>query len=135
MVVRILSDTNIESGVSEVQSDLEDHGLRKYFADKCYGPEVVWICIILMCRDSRHEFKQRKRYIKKEQVLSFDLMFDSPTMEHSTVQKRRQIIAEKLYYEAPAIVTKYKFKEFDTPRFIQDWREWVLSLNWMDPPE
>lgn len=48
-----------------------------------------------MCRDPRWNFKQRIRFVKKENCLYMDLMFDWNTMVNADQKTRKQIAAKK----------------------------------------
>lgn len=126
----MVSDSDIESGLHEVL-----HGsrvrLEDYFIDRVYGDSGVALGIVLMCRDPRWNFKQRIRFDRKDNCLYMDLMLDLPTMTQADFEGRKRIVAEKIVSEVPAIIAKYKMKDFDLTRFSSDLKSWFETNNWL----
>jgi hypothetical protein len=59
-----------------------------------------------------------------------DIMLDLAVMTSSKTSTRKRIVAEKFLDEVPQIIAKYKFKEFDLPRFSADLRNWFKQNEW-----
>ncbi|WP_031454661.1 hypothetical protein [Flavobacterium chungangense] len=49
---------------------------RDFFYSKNYGTDINKFVVVLMCRNSEYNFKQRIRFIKKEKALYMDIMLD-----------------------------------------------------------
>ncbi|MEP6929841.1 MAG: hypothetical protein ABI850_07505, partial [Flavobacterium sp.] len=60
----ITADINFESGVREVLGVIPIREYKDYFYVKNYGFDLIGVYIVLMCRDSEYNFKQRIRFIK-----------------------------------------------------------------------
>lgn len=129
----ITCDADIESGLDKVLNSLHDEGFKDYFVDQFYDDSGIKITVVLMCRDPRLIFKQRIRFSKKENKLYTDIMLDLNIMSRADPATRKRIVAEKLIHEVPQIVAKYKFKDFDLPRFSRDLREWFEIHGWVEP--
>ena len=130
----ITYDANTESGLNEIT-----HGMTtsfdNYFVDRFYDDSGIEMAIVLMCRDPQWNFKQRIRFAKKENCLYMDIMLDLDVMSHADPMTRKQIVSEKVVNEIPQIVAKYKFKDFDLPRFSSDLRKWFEQNGWIDKQE
>jgi hypothetical protein len=128
----ITYDANTESGLAEITYGMT-RSFENYFTDRFYDDSGIEMAIILMCRDPRLNFKQRVRFVKKENCLYMDIMLDLHVMSRSDPETRKRIVAEKIMTEVPQIVMKRRFKDFDLPRFTKDLREWFENHNWIDP--
>jgi len=126
----ITSDSNAESGVGEATRGLTQ-ALGDYFADRLYNDSDIEMAICLMCRDPSWNFKQRIRFVKKENCLYMDIMLDLDVMKYAERFHRKEVIGGKLVSEVPEIIAKKKFKGFDLPRFTKDLREWFEDNEWI----
>jgi len=81
-----------------------------------------------MCRDPYLNFKQRIRFEKKSSWLSLDIMLDFDQFKNLDQNQRNKIAAEKFISEIPAIIAKYKFKDFDLERFSADLSKFMKKL-------
>ncbi|MDR7212732.1 hypothetical protein [Flavobacterium piscis] len=126
----ISADIDWESGVREVLGLIPQREFKDFFYTKNYGIDLNDIFIVLMCRDSEYNFKQRIRYVKKERALYMDIMLDSDLFAKITQEERNKIVFEKLIKEVPEIIAKYKFKDFDLERFKEDWTELINSIDY-----
>ena len=129
----VTCDADIESGLNELLNALNRDGFGKYFEDRFYDDSGVKITVVLMCRDPRWNFKQRIRFSKKENKLYTDIMLDIAVMSSVDLAMRKRIVSERIVNEVPQIVAKYKFKDFDLPRFTSDLREWFEQYGWIEP--
>ncbi len=120
-----------KSKVDKVLYDLRDLGFGRFFEEKDYGESVAEIGIILMCQDASLNLKQRIRFSKQEKKLSMDIMLDLEQMMQLDHESRRKIIAEKIVTEVPLVLRKYKFKDFDLPRFSKDLSDWFKQHGWL----
>ncbi|SRR6266581_3315421 len=131
MKMFITCDAWWESKVDKVQGDLADLGFRRFFEDKDYGASVAEIGLILMCQRASLNLKQRIRFVKQKRDFSMDIMLDLEQMMQVDHESRRKIIAEKIATEVPLVLKKYKFKDFDLPRFSQDLSDWFKQHGWL----
>ena len=126
------SDANSESKINEILNALDDSYFNEYFADKYYDDSGIEMAVVFMCRDPRRNFKQRIRFVKKENTLYMDIMLDLNVMSCSDSETRRRIVGDKMVNEIPEIIHKYKFNDFDLPRFTKDLREWFEDNGWIE---
>jgi hypothetical protein len=131
MHFRITSDTNAESGVGEVVTEISG-ATREHFASKAYGAGLSGLCVVLMCRDPELKFKQRIRFAKKERRLYMDVMLDLERMVDLSHDDRRRLVAAALEDEVPAALHKYAFPEFDYATFVADLQSWLGSIRGED---
>lgn len=128
MDVGITSDTKDESSVGNVSGDLSGP-TRKRFRTKDYDPGVAGVVVVLMCRDPRLKFKRRVRFVKKEKYLYMDIMLELEQMVPLDHVSRRRILIERICDEAPAILRKYRLKDFDEARFVEVFRSWLQGFD------
>lgn len=126
------ADSNSEAKIYEVLYALDDDGFENDFEPRFYDDSGTEIAIILVCRDPARNFKQRIRFLKKENCLYVDIMLDLETMCRSNLVIKKRIVGEKMVSELPQIIAKYKFKDFDLPRFSSDLREWFEQNGWIE---
>ena len=107
--------------------------MRKAFDGEDYGPGLSEIYVVFMCRTPDLVFKQRIRTDRKELVLYMDIFLDYHLMVKGPIERRWDHLARKLYDELPPIVAKYKLKNFDTTRFIADFRKFMEGTGMMKP--
>ena len=131
MKMFITGDIFWESKVDKVLGDLERLDYRSFFEDKDYGESVAEIGLILMCQRASLNLKQRIRFSKQKKDLSMDIMLDLEQMMQLDHESRRKIIAAKIVAEVPLVLKKYKFKDFDLPRFSQDLSDWFKQRGWL----
>lgn len=129
MYIFITGDYNVESKVNEVLNRLYDLKIDEYFSKQDYCGELYGFSLVLMCRDKIHNFTQRKRYDKKERKIRMDIMLDLEEFIKIDSSERERIVAQKLVEELPLALAKYKFKNFDLPRFTEDLRSWFINNN------
>lgn len=129
MILKFSGDFDWESRVGKIVTDLNSE--RGYFEEKEYGESIKKVFIVLMCSNPDFNFKQRTRFSKDEHTLYADIMLDLKQFKIISHTDRERIIAEKLLSEIPAIVLKYKFKNFDLERFKIDLKGWFEKLKWI----
>ncbi|RDI13194.1 hypothetical protein [Flavobacterium sp. AG291] len=122
MRVNILCDIYWESRVDWVTHALSDAGYRNFFDEQDYGSSINNLVIIMMCRDSYLNFKQRIRFSKKEKTLYMDIMLDLDQFMKIAQKEREEIVVDKLISEVPLIIAKYKFKDFNLLAFEKDFK-------------
>jgi len=131
MRFRIVSDSNVEAGLSEISDGLFEGGFRNYFGEKSYDNSGLALGVVLMCRDPELDFKRRVRFSKQDNTLYVDVMLDLQQMSLADAAKRRRLVAEKLTAEIPKIIAKYKFKDFDLSTFSSDLQKWFEENGWV----
>ena len=62
-----------------------------------------------------------------------DIMFSLPDMIALDDEGRKRLVAERLWQEVPAIVSKYKIQDFDTERFLADYENWLRGTGLLTP--
>lgn len=118
----ITCDIYWESRVDWVLEALYESGYKSFFEEQDYGSSINSLVIILMCRDSYLNFKQRIRFSKKEETLYMDIMLDLEQFMKNTQKEREEIVVDKLISEVPLIIAKYKFRDFDLLTFEKDFK-------------
>lgn len=106
-----------------------------YFGNRFYDDSGIEMFVVLMCRDPIWNFKQRIRFVKKENCLYMDIMLDLDVMSRADSVTRKRIVGEKIANEVPQIVAKYKFRDFDLKRFSSDLRVWFEDHKWIEKQE
>ena len=134
MKFSILCDANWDAKISEALDDFS--GLRRYFEEKYYysltpdiknycGSSIDAIVIVFMCRNPEYNFKQRIRFSKKVKTLYIDIMLDYNLFIQIDQGEKKKIIAQRLLTEVPSIIARYKFPDFDLPKFESDMKMWL----------
>jgi hypothetical protein len=131
--VKATSDAAAWTHARETRYLFDDLGLEKAFDSEDYGPGLSEIFVVFMCRTHDLEFKQRIRMDRKELVLYMDIFLDYHLMVKGPTERRWDHVARKLYDELPPILAKYKLKDFDTNRFIADFRKFMEGTGMMKP--
>jgi hypothetical protein len=126
----ITYDADITSGLSEITYGMTK-ALGSYFADRFYEDSGIEMAVILMCRRPVRDFKQRIRFVKKENCLYMDIILDLDVMNRTDEPTRKRIVGEKIVNEVPQIVARKKFKDFDLSRFARDLRGWFENQDWI----
>ena len=129
MVFGITCDISWETKVSEFLdlTNSRENSIREFFQDKNYGEKPSGIFIILVCHEPELNYKQRKRFSKKENVFYLDIMLDYKKMVNSEKLKRNEIISEKITAELPFALKKYKFPKFELQKFETDLTEYFIK--------
>lgn len=125
----ITCDAWWETKVSEVLNIFPIRETFDFFYLKNYGADLTDIFIVLMCRHTEYNFKQRIRFVKKEKALYMDIMLDFDLFMKITQPERNKIVMDKLIEEVPTIISKYKFKDFDLPKFTKDWTCVIVKIK------
>ncbi|MCZ2390838.1 MAG: hypothetical protein LC113_07140 [Acidobacteria bacterium] len=138
MKLFVTSDADKETGLSELIYEINRSPMDDFFVNRFYDDSGVEMAIVLMCRGPQWSFKQRIRFVRKENCLYMDIMLDLDVMSRADLKARKRIVGEKIVNEIPQIIAKYKakgkygFKDFDLLRFSSDLREWFEQNGWMD---
>lgn len=128
---RITCDSNSETRVGIVVDKISGP-IRKFFEQIDFGDSINKICMVLMCRDPKINFKQRTSFSEKDKILYSDLMLDYQMMiTASNDQKRLKIISEKILSEFPSIIKKYKFKNFNDTNFTEQLSKFLNNYNFL----
>ncbi|MBC7748984.1 MAG: hypothetical protein H7Z76_10500 [Methylotenera sp.] len=124
-------DVDWESRIDKVLHALIDSGIKAFFEKKEYGDSLIDISINLNCNNPDYNHKQRIRFLKLEKVLYLDLMFDLNQFKSIEQSERQNIVAKKMVTELPAIIAKYKFKNFDLLAFEADLVGCFKQIKWL----
>ena len=125
-------DANWDARLDKIVSALNNNDIQDYFYLKNYGSSIQVLGIVLMCRESEYNFKQRIKFSKKERRLSLDIMLDLDQFRVIDQQAKEKIVAEKLLTELPLIISDYKFKDFDLRRFENDLKICMKKIRYID---
>jgi hypothetical protein len=98
-----------------------------HFESISYGNGLTGVCIVLMCQDQSLGLKKRIRHSKKDKKIYMDIMLNLDEYITATPDWRVQNTINKILNEMPAIIRKYKIKEFDTEQFISDVTNWFTG--------
>ena len=131
MKVDYTSDSAEWANVDDGTDRLDDLHLSEAFDAEDYGAGLSEIFVVFMCRTPDLEFKQPIRMDRKKLVLYMDIFLDYHLMVKGPIVRRWDHLARKLYDELPPIVAKYKLKNFDTQRFIADFRKFMEGTRMM----
>jgi hypothetical protein len=126
----ITSDANSDSGLVEALYGI-NKDFKDYFSDRFYDNSGIEFAVVLICRDPRLDFKQRIRFVRKENCLYMDIMLDLDAMIRADPITRKRIIGEKMADEIPQIISKRKVKNFDLKRFSTDLKSWFEQHDWI----
>jgi hypothetical protein len=124
MKFRILCNTDWEAKLDKVLSNLSALGFKSFFEKKQYGNALDGVVVVLMCRDSAYQLKQRIRFYKAEKTLYMDIMLNLDEIKTLEQPERNRLVAQRLITEISPVIAKYKFKEFDSPKFEKDLQKW-----------
>jgi len=131
MIVQLSGDYYETSGFDDIIFTMDNNRLDDYFIPKKYGHSLNKIFIVSRCLKKENEYKPSTRLRKADLVLLIDLMFELPTMEQATQKERREIFIKKMNEELPPIIKKYKFKDFDLDRFMEDFNIYVDEIKFL----
>ena len=127
MKVSISCDADWEAKIDKVVYALSDLNYRRFFEERHYGSSLESILIGLMCQDPELNLKRRIRYTKKEKQLSLDIMLDINQFKQIDQRERNKIVIDKILSEVIPIIKKYKFEDFDTPKFEDDFNKFFIK--------
>jgi hypothetical protein len=123
----ITADFVHESGINEVLDILDGTGYINHFESISYGDGLIGVCIVLMCQEQSLGLKKRIRFSRKEKTIYMDIMLNLDEYITATPYWRVQNTLNKILNEMPAIIRKYKVKEFNTEQFISDVTNWFTG--------
>lgn len=129
MILKILCDADWKSGLDKVLRAFTSTGYKDLFARHNYGTGLVGITIILMCRATDTDFKQRIRFARREKTFYVDIMLDLGEIQNNDAHARIRIVADRIASEISVILRKRAIPDFDAARFIEDLNLWLRSMN------
>jgi hypothetical protein len=136
MEVSVSGDFYWEARLDQVIHTLSGPEYQQYFDERDYGDGLNRIGVMLVCQEPEFNLKRRIRLTKKDKILTMDIMLGLPEMKVADAQLRRHIVAERLLKEVPEVVSKYEIDNFDSTRFIDDFKSWVGKTGWVpDGPD
>ena len=126
----ITADSVEGTGISPFVYSIYSNGIDEYFINEDYGHDVHGISLVLMCRwnSVQDQMQQRKRFTKKDKLMSMDIMLDFNLFKSLDQNSRNKYIAKRIVKELPAELGKRKFKDFDLERFTKDLEEQMSKL-------
>ncbi|WP_395740561.1 hypothetical protein [Prosthecobacter sp.] len=124
MKVFVTSDSNWEAKLDHALKVLS---LREHFEGLDFGSSLSGLCIVMMCRDPELQFKQRIRMDRKTHDLYLDVMLPLPSFVNGTHAERRHMAAMALVSEVPAILKRYKLKDFRIADFVHEFETTVRA--------
>lgn len=130
MKLNILCDSDWESRVSSVLSQLSSSGYHRLFEERDYGIGLLGIVVVIMCRDPKLNFKRRVRFAKKEKHLYMDIMLNLDQMRQAEPNVRKRTIIDRLAEEVPIVLHRYAIPDFDDARFLADFKGWLKDIGW-----
>jgi hypothetical protein len=125
-------EATVESGLIPIPQLMTRAGIFDYFRNKGYGESIGLIVVMLWCREPEFASKPHIRYMKATKALNIDIQFDQAKTESMETDQRHRFVAQKLLTEVPRIIAKYKFPDFDLPRFENDLKEFFNKLGWLE---
>ena len=117
----ITADSDYFTKVGELTQEFNP--IEAYIEDQDYGSSIDEICVVFLCQDFDFEFKPRIRFVKKELCLYMDIVLDYQQMVKADEMTQKKIMGSRLLSDTSKIIAKYKFKDFDLPRFEKDLKE------------
>jgi len=136
MKLIITADFDAYSKLEKILLDFNAQEFRDYFEDKDYGPAILSIGIVLVCRDTTLNFKRRIRFSKKDKCLYIDVILDPRQLSWKTETARKKIVLDKITSDIPPVLEKYEgvvrqhgLGEFNASRFVQDLKAWGQCIS------
>lgn len=117
MRVSVTSDINWESKVDHATKVVE---LRSYFENREYGPGLSALVVVLNCRNSELDHKQRIRHVKATKTLYVDVMLDFSFFVQASHVARRAEIFLQVKTQLRQVLTKRKISQFHSELFLSD---------------
>lgn len=104
MIFQLSADFNEDAKIDKLISELSDE-IPKYFKSKNYSNSNIEFFIVIVC--TPHNFKQRKRFDKKDNVLYWDVILNYGSIKRSNLVQKKALLV-KAILESLAIIDKYK---------------------------
>lgn len=136
MNLGITSDSFVTTMTGSAVDAVRSHGYETALCTGDYGHGLAKIFIVATCRsaDDATRFKRRIRLDHKRLTLYVDVFLDYHLMVQGPDERRIDHLVRKLYNEIPPIVEKYKLKNFDTQRFVTDFRAFLAGTGLTSGP-
>jgi hypothetical protein len=125
----ITADYWHETRLGVIVRDPLFHELERNLSSIDYGSSIKKIGIILFCNDM--EWKPRIRFLKKDLCLELDIVFDFLEMYNAEDFERKEIVGQRLLSDLEQIIRKYKFNDFDLPRFLHDFEGELKRIGYL----
>lgn len=127
MRLQITGDFAAESGLEEVILTLTRTSYFKYFQEKSYGEGLLGFSVILMCQEPSLGLKQRIKHSKAEKKIYMDIMLDLNEYKNATPSWRLENVLDRIFKEAPGVISKYKLEAFNAELFLNDASQYFRS--------
>lgn len=128
MIFQLSADFNEDAKIDKLISELSDE-IPKYFKSKNYSNSNIEFFIVIVC--TPHNFKQRKRFDKKDNVLYWDVILNYGSIKRSNLVQKKALLV-KAILESLAIIDKYKKLELDETKIKEDMLLLFRNMKWCD---
>jgi hypothetical protein len=99
------------------------------FKEVTYGNSIKTVDIILVCKEATRS--PQKRYSKKDQEFYFVIILDFfLIMNSESIDQKKRIISDQILGIANQTFRKYKFEDFDSVSFLNDFEKFINSIKW-----
>ena len=138
MQLKLLCKANWESRVDMMLRELSKTGYRERFESRDYGPGLDCVCVMFICLEPSLKVEQgieltkQKNSLKDETVLYIDVILDLPKFKalDRGDPSRKRIMAQCLYDEVLATLSRYEIPEFDRDAFVAEFSAWINETGW-----
>ncbi|HHC81219.1 MAG TPA: hypothetical protein ENK46_15160 [Flavobacteriia bacterium] len=118
-------DADWDAKMDAVTDEFHKMDMKYYFLENDYGTDIYRIAFFLICREQSLGFKQRISFDKKNKALYIDIMLDLNLFRKVSIKEKFNIIRNELPIQLHKAFSKYKFKDFDSERFMRDFNFWL----------
>jgi hypothetical protein len=126
--LRIFMEWDQRSGLALDKMYPFIEGIENGFKENSYGSSINELTILLICR--AHDFKQRKKYIKKTRNLQYDILLDFFLVKNVVLEEKKKLICYQMIKITEKTFSNYKFIDFDKSGFLNDFKKIVNTVEW-----
>lgn len=128
MIFQLSADFYEDAKIDKLVNELSDE-IPEYFKSKNYSKNGVEFFIVIVC--TPHDFKQRKRFDKKDNVLYWDVILNYSLIRRSNLVQKKALLAKAILESLP-IIDKYKKLEIDDKKVKKDMLSLFRKIKWCD---
>ena len=88
------------------------------------------VCISMLYYDPNHRFEDRNRHTQSDRTLDVILLFELAALRKMATAERPLFFANRLLTDLPSMIAKYKFVDFDLPKFETKFWTYFKELGW-----
>ena len=125
----ITCDCHQITGMLKIVEMITISGLEKKLASNNYGSSIKRLRVILFCHE--FEWKPRIRFTKNDKILGIDVIVDYTAMCKASFSERKLIVGQRMMADLAQVIAKYKFEDFDLPRFLLDLEVELKSIDFL----